>query len=90
MLAGFLPFCDADTSKLYKKILSGAFTFPPWISNDAKDLIEKMLVVNPLKRAKISEIMEHPWYQKINTKRSVGINSKFYRIPYESSIIKKI
>lgn len=39
LLSGFLPFCDADTSRLYKKILTGAFTFPTWISNEAKDLI---------------------------------------------------
>lgn len=34
--------------------------------------------------------MEHPWYKKINTKKSIGINTKYYRIPHEISIIKKI
>jgi 5'-AMP-activated protein kinase catalytic alpha subunit len=32
MLSGYLPFCDPDTSKLYKKILSGSFKSPSWIS----------------------------------------------------------
>lgn len=32
MISGYLPFCDPDTSKLYKKILSGAFKFPAWVS----------------------------------------------------------
>ena len=32
MISGYLPFCDPDTGKLYKKILSGAFKFPNWAS----------------------------------------------------------
>jgi 5'-AMP-activated protein kinase catalytic alpha subunit len=39
MLAGYLPFCDPDTSKLYKKILIGNYKFPNGISDDAKYLI---------------------------------------------------
>jgi serine/threonine protein kinase len=54
MIAGYLPFCDPDTSKLYKKILTGAFKFPAWISESAKDLISRILIVNPLKRATLS------------------------------------
>lgn len=47
MIAGYLPFCDPDISVLYKKILTGFFKFPAWVSSEAKDLISKMLVVNP-------------------------------------------
>lgn len=54
MIAGYLPFCDPDISSLYKKILVGNFKFPAWISEEAKDLISKMLVVNPSKRIKFS------------------------------------
>lgn len=65
MLAGYLPFCDPDTSQLYKKVLSGSFRFPTWMSSDAKDLISKILVINPTKRATLEEITLHPWYNKI-------------------------
>ena len=51
MLAGYLPFCDADTAKLYKKILIGNYKTPSWVSNDAKDLLQKILMTNPNKRA---------------------------------------
>lgn len=54
MLAGYLPFCDPDLSKLYKKILIGSFKFPSWVSEEAKDLIGRMLVVNPQNRIKLS------------------------------------
>jgi 5'-AMP-activated protein kinase catalytic alpha subunit len=39
MIAGHLPFCDPDTAKLYKKITSGNYKIPNWISHDAKNLI---------------------------------------------------
>lgn len=64
MVTGYLPFCDPDTSKLFQKILAGSFKFPNWVSDDCKDLIEKMLTVNPSKRASIDEIKDHPWMKK--------------------------
>lgn len=54
MITGFLPFCDPDTPTLYKKIMNGSFKFPAHVSAEAKDLISKILVVNPLKRATLS------------------------------------
>jgi 5'-AMP-activated protein kinase catalytic alpha subunit len=47
MVTGYLPFCDPDTDKLYKKIISGYFKFPEGISENAKNLINKILIVNP-------------------------------------------
>ena len=32
MVCGYLPFCDPDTSKLYKKILSGNYKYPEFLS----------------------------------------------------------
>lgn len=59
MLCGFLPFCDHDTSALYKKITSGSYKFPQWLSSSAKALISKLLTLNPKDRANIQEIKEH-------------------------------
>ena len=56
MICGYLPFCDPETAKLYKKILAGNFKFPAGISEDAQDLITSMLRVNPSKRATLKEI----------------------------------
>ena len=81
MIAGSLPFCDADTTKLYKKILSGNFKFPSWISSEVKDLISRILTVNPLKRIKIEEIKNHPWFQMSKYEHKNGINVKFYKMP---------
>jgi 5'-AMP-activated protein kinase catalytic alpha subunit len=90
MLAGYPPFCDSDTSKLYAKILAGNFKFPSWISASAKDLISKILVVNPAKRANISEIRSHPWFQQLEHHQKDGINPRFYKVPYDTSIVENI
>lgn len=33
LVAGFLPFEDPNTSALYKKILSGSYEKPNWLSD---------------------------------------------------------
>lgn len=33
LVAGFLPFEDPNTSALYKKILSGSYEKPEWLSD---------------------------------------------------------
>ena len=39
MVCGTLPFVDTETSKLYKKIISGAYRPIKGVSEDVKDLI---------------------------------------------------
>jgi len=34
---------------------------PPYISDEASDLINRMMQVNPVKRIKVKEILRHPW-----------------------------
>ena len=63
LICGFLPFEDPDTSKLYKKILSGEFKIPSFVNKDASDLMKKVLNTDPEKRLKINDIREHAWYQ---------------------------
>ena len=38
---------------------------PPYLSEEAKDLINRMLQINPLKRLTAKEILRHPWYVDI-------------------------
>jgi len=41
----------------------GIYTLPSHLSALARDLIPRMLVVEPMKRITIREIREHPWFQ---------------------------
>ena len=64
MLCGFLPFDDKDNNILFQKILECKIRFPKFLSDDAKDLLKKILVINPLKRINIQNIKKHPFYLK--------------------------
>ena len=63
-LAGFLPFDEATMSALFRKIQKADFTYPSWFQDDAKDLISKILVVDPKQRWSIAQIKQHPWWKK--------------------------
>ncbi|KAK9107451.1 hypothetical protein Syun_023462 [Stephania yunnanensis] len=63
LLCGTLPFDDENIPNLFKKIKSGLYTLPSHLSAGARDLIPRMLVVEPMKRMTILEIRQHPWFQ---------------------------
>lgn len=56
MLCGHLPFCDADTHTLFKKIMACNYKIPPHLSPEAQDLISKLLVANPAQRLPVRKI----------------------------------
>ncbi|XP_072961648.1 SNF1-related protein kinase catalytic subunit alpha KIN10-like isoform X1 [Typha angustifolia] len=63
LLCGRLPF-DADNfPNLFKQIKEGLYTIPHHVSPLARDLIIRILVVNPIERITIPQIREHPWFQ---------------------------
>lgn len=62
LICGYLPFEDPDTSKLYKKILSGEFKMPNFVSSNAQEIIKKILNTDPEKRLNISDIRDHEWF----------------------------
>jgi serine/threonine protein kinase len=66
-LSGYPPFGDDFTA-----IKQGQFNFEDerWdnISEEAKDLIRKLLTVNPHKRATVENVFAHPW-MKVEKKK---------------------
>ncbi|KAI5956328.1 HSL1 [Candida jiufengensis] len=64
LLTGHLPFDDENIRKLLLKVQNGKFIIPHDISWEAKDLITKMLKVNPLDRIEIDSILIHPLLTK--------------------------
>ncbi|KAL2941891.1 SNF1-related protein kinase catalytic subunit alpha KIN10 [Bienertia sinuspersici] len=63
LLCGTLPFDDENIPNLFKKIKGGIYTLPSHLSPGARDLIPRMLVVDPMKRITIPEIRQHTWFQ---------------------------
>jgi len=63
LLTGHLPFDDENIRSLLLKVKAGHFTMPPELSSEAKDLIWRMLDVDPTTRIKMQDIFKHPFIQ---------------------------
>ncbi|KAF2458334.1 kinase-like domain-containing protein, partial [Lineolata rhizophorae] len=68
MLAGYLPFDDDPANPegdninlLYKYIVSTPLTFPDYVTPHARDLLKRILVPDPRKRADLFEVARHSW-----------------------------
>jgi len=68
MLAGYLPFDDDPANPegdninlLYKYITSTPLTFPEYVTPHARDLLRRILVPDPRKRADLFEVARHSW-----------------------------
>jgi 5'-AMP-activated protein kinase catalytic alpha subunit len=66
MVCGYLPFDDPDTDNLYKKILSGKFEIPEWVSPRCTDLLINILEIDPTVRFTAPQITSHAWYTELN------------------------
>ncbi len=65
LLCGFPPFYDENNAALFAQIKAGRYDFPSpyWdgISESAKDLIRRLLVVDPARRMAAPDVLAHPW-----------------------------
>lgn len=65
LLSGNLPFMGRSQKELFKKIVSGKFEFDDddWcdVSNDAKDLVTQLLVLDPDQRMTSAKALKHKW-----------------------------
>ncbi|CCJ29386.1 unnamed protein product [Pneumocystis jirovecii] len=66
LLTGHLPFDDENVRQLLLKVKAGQFVMPSKISSEGKDLIWRMLDINPHTRIKMADILKHPFLSKYN------------------------
>ncbi|KAK4981288.1 spindle assembly checkpoint kinase [Elasticomyces elasticus] len=62
-LVGEAPFEDTPTMT-QRRIARGEMTVPPFVSPEARDLIKRLLVLDPEKRIPLEEVQQHPWIIK--------------------------
>uniref|UniRef100_G3MR81 Aurora kinase n=1 Tax=Amblyomma maculatum TaxID=34609 RepID=G3MR81_AMBMU len=70
-LVGRPPFETSCAKNTYDRIRRVDLQFPDHVSDDAKDLISRLLRKEPRERASLDEVMSHPWI----TKNAEGISS---------------
>ena len=75
MVCGFLPYDGDNNEEIYKQILTVKLAFPNYISTHLKELLSKLLDVNPNKRPTLEEIKKDAflnngitWYKNHFTK----------------------
>jgi len=66
MLYGTVPFKAHNMKDLHQSIILANYTLKETVSEDAMDLIKKILDPNPSTRYSIEKILEHPWFEGID------------------------
>lgn len=81
LLSGDIPFQGQNNRETFINIKKGKYEFknPEWgnITEEGKDLIKKLLVLDPKKRLSSQEALKHPWFQMKNNKHEYEKNSHF-------------
>uniref|UniRef100_A0A1I7UB69 non-specific serine/threonine protein kinase n=1 Tax=Caenorhabditis tropicalis TaxID=1561998 RepID=A0A1I7UB69_9PELO len=105
LLVGALPFEDDNMQFMYKKIQSGCFYEPDFLSPLSKQLLRAMLQVVPERRITIKKLLEHEWinykyiqpvkwntiYDRNFIDRDVArVMSKYYGVETTDKMVAKI
>jgi len=65
LLCGFPPFYEEELPALFDQILNARYDFPsPWwdnVTEPAKNLVRKLLELDPKKRYTAQQVLEDPW-----------------------------
>jgi len=67
MLAARLPFDEPDLRAMISKAKRGIYMMPKTFSDDARDLVDRILQVNPVERITMFEMWDHPLIKKFDT-----------------------
>ncbi|KAK9817313.1 hypothetical protein WJX72_012521 [[Myrmecia] bisecta] len=67
MVASYPPFYDEDRVAMFKNICRVKYTCPTTFSKDLRDLVRKLLVLNPTQRlgamkGGAADVKAHPWF----------------------------
>lgn len=64
LVAGYLPFDDPSVRNVLAKVKRGRYIIPDEVNPLLRDLIAKMLTVDPAARIKIADIKVHPAFRR--------------------------
>ena len=89
MLSGYLPYEGKNIFRVYNKIIEKKLEYPLWINKNAKDLMCKMLEINPLKRISINNIKKEKYYKFSQRVFNVKLRKKKIELKGNFSVDKK-
>ena len=98
MICGYLPFHEETNKETYKQISEGKYIIPSFVSKLCRELIHKILNINPKKRIKIDKIKKDAWIKFYSNGLnkdglslfSNGLYINKYVIPIDEEIIDEM
>ena len=72
MVTGKLPWTGINNSEMYSQIKKGQYRTPSFLSDNCRDLIAKLMAVDPAERITLEDALVHRWM--------VGANNKIEQI----------
>lgn len=66
MLTATLPFPGSTWPHIIERVLHGKYYVPEYISQDCRELLSKMLVLDPSKRATMDVVMKDAWVNSMS------------------------
>lgn len=82
MLSGQRPFWSNKTSDIYQNIQAGRYKkLPDYLSPEVSHLLSILLSTDPLKRATIVDVLNHPWMKNHPTRVKRSDSSPFLLSP---------
>eukprot|EP00069_Balaena_mysticetus_P019966 bmy_12640T0 len=61
MVTGCQPFGGKDFQELRKQVLQGRYHIPAYLSLEIRDLLQKMIALDPSDRGTLPDLMRHAW-----------------------------
>lgn len=78
LLTGNLPFDDENIRRLLNKVKTGVYEMPKHISPLPRDLVLRLLTVDPGLRPTLGEVMEHPWFKSREPKNVIKVTPSIW------------
>ena len=90
MLCGYLPFGDSNENLLQNHIIKCDYEIPSFVSEDAKELIQGILKLDPLERFDFDLIKSSRWFRSIDYIFYPGIFIDKHHLPIDEKILDLI
>ncbi|KAH8740112.1 calcium-dependent protein kinase [Cryptosporidium ryanae] len=92
LLCGYPPFHGKDNVEILRKVKIGKFSFEhnswKYISDSAKDLIRRLLTIDPNKRINAHDALNHPWIKSLTITPNTNEASLFTNDVCDSLLAK--
>lgn len=94
LLSGFFPFEQNDLDVQTRQVLVGRYrsldsTYWRHVSDDAKDLVKRMLTVRTSARISIEDILTHPWIRHHTVATTEQFDNEYMQRIRKLTVLKK-